>query len=130
MKLIHRFGYYLGGLTIGVIFVFFFLSGKKTSCSYFPNARVLKEIRFKQHEYSPQALQFLNDNKIDTIVISKLLHQGSVDFDKSQTHRNDPCRVYVINGKYNKKNLQIEVKECKDTDSIALISKARFSKVE
>ncbi len=39
MKLIQRIGYYLGGFSIGLVILAFFLNGKKTSCSYGPDAR-------------------------------------------------------------------------------------------
>ena len=54
MKLIHRIGYYLGGFTIGIVILIFFLSGKKTSCDYGPNARVLKNIRSKHKTYTAE----------------------------------------------------------------------------
>ena len=126
MTFLKRFTYYLGGFAIGIIVVFFFLGGKKTSCSYFPNERVLKEIRFKTQEISPQAQEFFTKNDIDTIVINKLLHQGKVDFSNSQTSTKEPCRVYLINGKHLEKDLQIKVEECRDRDSIATLTEARF----
>lgn len=128
MKLLYRFVYYLGGLSIGLVLVFFFLSGKKTQCSYFPNARVLKEIRSKHQNYAPEARAFLEEHKIDTIVIQKLLKQGDVNFSKSQTDRDKPCREYIIDGKHNDETLRINVKECKTTDSLAEISEAKFIK--
>ncbi len=130
MKLVHRFAYYLGGMSIGIIFVIFFLSGKDASCSYFPNERVLKEIRFRQHEYSPQALSFFQQNHIDTIVVSKLLHQGNVDFNASQTDRDKPCRIYIIKGTHQGQHLQIAVKECKDNRDKATITQAKFFQPE
>ncbi len=128
MKLIQRFGYYLGGFGIGIIIVLFVLSGKETSCSYFPNARVLKEIRFKTLNYSPEVATYMTQNQIDSIAIGKLLRQGNVDFDASQTDRDNPCRVYVINGTYKSQDLQIQIKECKEVDSIATVIKALLTK--
>ena len=52
MKIVHRFGFYMGGFSIGLGFLIFFLSGKKTSCAYGPDARVLKNIRTKKPQYS------------------------------------------------------------------------------
>ena len=40
MRVIDRFGYYLGGFSVGLIFLGFVFSGKKTSCNYGPSARV------------------------------------------------------------------------------------------
>ena len=63
MKFIHRLGYYLGGFAVGLIFLSFFLSGKKTSCSYSPQARTIKNINLKDFQFSGKAnitLQTLN----------------------------------------------------------------------
>ena len=55
MKFVHRFAYYSFGLMIGMVFLFMFLNGKDMSCSYFPNARVLKDIRSKPFYYSDES---------------------------------------------------------------------------
>lgn len=130
MKLLRRFTFYLGGFGIGIIFVLFFWGGKKSSCSYFPNSRVLKEMRTKTTQFTPEALQFFQTNQIDTVVIRKFFNQGDIEFEKSQTDREQPCRVYVINGSHQKDRIQIEVEECKKADSIATITKAKFLKFE
>ncbi len=126
MNLFKRFVYYLGGFAIGLVFVFFFLGGKKSSCSYFPNERVLKEIRFKHREISPLAIDFFETHKIDTVVIRKLLHQGKVDFAKSKTSTQAPCRIYLVDGEHQNRKLRLHIEECKTTDSIATITQAEF----
>lgn len=126
MNFFKRIAYYMGGFSVGIIVVLFFLSGKESSCSYFPNARVLKEIRFKQQEIAPEALQFFNTHQIDTLAIGKLLRQGKVNFSKSETSTKKPCRTYFITGDHQGKKLRLQVEECKETDSIATISKAEF----
>ena len=55
MKFYQRFAYYLIGLVIGGFFVAAVLSGKDTRCNYFPNARVLNNIRNKPFNYSIEA---------------------------------------------------------------------------
>ena len=62
MKFIHRLGYYLGGFSIGLIFLAFFLSGKRASCSYGPDARVLKNISTKQLIYSRNVIDLIQNN--------------------------------------------------------------------
>lgn len=130
MKLFKRFAYYLGGFSLGIIVVFFIWGGKETSCAYFPNSRVLKEIRSKTTEFSPAALTFFKENNIDTIAVNKILHQGKVHFDESRKGRNVECRVYVISGKHQKQHLQVEVEECEETYKKATILKAGFRKDE
>ncbi|HLS31016.1 MAG TPA: hypothetical protein VK021_09175 [Flavobacteriaceae bacterium] len=130
MKLFKRFAYYLGGFSIGIIMVFFIWGGKETSCAYFPNARVLKEIRSKTTEFSPAALTFFNENNIDTIAVNKIFHQGKVHFAESRKGRDVECRVYVISGKHQDHHLQVYVEECEETNTIATIIDAGFRKEE
>ena len=47
MNFFNRLTYFSGGFIIGLIFLMFFLSGKRTSCSYLPNSRVKKDIMKK-----------------------------------------------------------------------------------
>ncbi|WP_424493437.1 DUF4258 domain-containing protein [Salinimicrobium sp. GXAS 041] len=119
MKLIHRIGYYLGGFAIGLIILAFFLSGKKTSCDYSPDARVLKNIRIKEREYSTQALEDMKLYKIDSAQITYILNNGDVDFSRSNTDL-DSCKTYLIKGKASKKNMELLFQNC---DSIATLQK-------
>ncbi len=119
MKLIHRIGYYLGGFAIGLIILAFFLSGKKTSCDYSPDARVLKNIRIKERVYSHQALENMKLYEIDTSQITYILNNGDVDFSRSNTDL-DSCKTYLIKGKASEKNLELLFENC---DSIATLQK-------
>ncbi len=98
MKFIHRFAYYLVGLVIGCFFVALVFSGKDTRCNYFPNARVLNDIRNKPFHYSEKASQVLAEPWIDTLDIKNTLEFGDVDFDKSNTEFRK-AKVYIIEGK-------------------------------
>ncbi len=106
MKLIQRIGYYLGGFSIGLIILTFFLSGKKTSCAYGPEARVLKNINSKPLEFSPSVLM-----KLDSISIRNLLKKGSINFSKSSP-RETPCGIYLVDGELNDTMVEITVKNC------------------
>ena len=117
MKFIHRLGYYLGGFSIGLIILAFFLSGKKTSCSYSPNARVLKNIRVKERVYSESALENLALYELDTTQVSNLLSSGNVDFGRSNTELYS-CKTYMITGEASEKSLELLVENC---DSIATV---------
>jgi hypothetical protein len=99
MKFAQRFAYYLVGLVIGLFFVAMVLSGKDTSCNYFPNARVLNNIRTKPFEYSKAASEVLAQPWIDTIDIKNTLKYGDVDFNNSNTEFGKSEKVYIIEGK-------------------------------
>ncbi len=122
MKLIHRIGYYLGGFSIGLIFLAFFLSGKRASCSYGPDARALKNISTKQLNYSPNVLEAMNSKSIDSLAISKILKSGDVDF--SKVNRNlDSCNIYIIEHEIKDKNIALTVENC---EAIATIKTIRI----
>lgn len=111
MKLIQRIGYYLGGFSLGLIILAFFLNGKKVSCDYGPNARVLKNINSKTIKYN-------DDIKIDTTAIRYVLKKGDINFSESDT-RKKPCGIYIIEGDYNEKEITLTIENC---DSIATIT--------
>ena len=48
MKLLYRLGYYFVGFSVGLIFLTFIFSGKKTSCNYSPSARVKGNLEKKE----------------------------------------------------------------------------------
>ena len=98
MKFIHRFAYYLVGLVIGIFFVAMVFSGKDTRCNYFPNARVLNDLRNKPFHYSEKASQILAEKWVDTSDIKNSLKFGDVDFDQSNVLFKKG-KLYIIEGK-------------------------------
>ncbi|TQD39073.1 hypothetical protein [Haloflavibacter putidus] len=126
MKFIYRLAYYLGGFFLGIIILFFFLGGKKTSCAYGPNARVLKNIRTKPIEYSSNAALFFKKNQLDSTDVEIIFTDGDVDFSNSETNGIDTCNIFRIEHQLkNKKEIRIRVLNC---DSLATIQKADFIK--
>ena len=111
MTLLQRVGYYLGGFAIGLVILSFFLSGKKTSCSYGLDARTLKNIRSKKMDYGNSGL--------DSISLSGILDNADVDFSKSNT-KLDSCKTYWIEGYQAKEKIALLIENC---DSTAMIQK-------
>ena len=107
MKLVYRFGFFFGGFSIGLIFLMFFLSGKKTSCAYGPDARVLKNIQTKSIRYSSSVQEQLNSNAIDTLTLSTIFKGADINFGKSDT-KSEPCKTYRVVGKI----YEIDVENC------------------
>ncbi len=124
MTLLKRIGFYLGGFSIGLVLLAFFLSGKKTSCDYSPSARVKKNIRTKKHSYSEEVYALILSEKIDTNSINYILKKGSVNFSESNT-KLDSCKLYVIEGSHNNENLKLTVENC---DSLATIQRVDLKK--
>ena len=102
MKFQFRLAYYLFGLFLGVVFVMWFLKAKATDRGvefcYFPNCRVLKELRSKSLDIDTLAKKALAEKWVTIEDIRQSLHYGDVDFNKS----NAPYKkgkIYVIEGK-------------------------------
>lgn len=115
-----RFALYGFGFAIGILFVFFFLGGKKASCNWLPNDRMLQIIRSKQIQYSDELQKLVQTKVLDSFAINSILVDGDIDFSNSKV-KNDPCRIYVIKGSKLQENITLTVQVC---DSIATIDKA------
>ena len=101
MKFKFRLLYYLSGLALGLVFLFFIMNGKNTRCSYFPNSRVLNNLSSKPFHYSENAQKVLAEAWIDTIDIRNTLQYGDVDFDRSNVKFHGG-KLYFIEGKTTK----------------------------
>ncbi len=91
------------GLIIGIVFLFFILNGKKTSCNYGPSARVIDNIISKELVLKYEG---------DSISIDKLysvISKGRVRFNKSEI-RNKPCAIYYIESG----DLSLLIENCED----------------
>ena len=102
-------GWYLVGLSIGIVFLVFFLKKKSgeegIDFCYFPNCRVLKDLRSKPLTFG----EALPQEYRDTILIKSFLTDGEVDFGKSNT-KSEPCKAYFVE----KDGKTLEVKNCPD----------------
>ena len=89
----------MGGFAIGLVFLVFFLSGKRAQCNWFPGDRVIADINKKNSvRFSPEFRELLSNREIDTTSVIMILKYGDVDFSKSNTDT-IPCNRYYINGR-------------------------------
>ena len=87
MSFIKRLGYYLGGFSVGLIFLFFFFNGKRTQCNYSPSARVKSDIQKKEWIFQ--------DNFYTITDTVQWFKNADVCFSQS-TIGIDSCNVYVM----------------------------------
>ena len=110
MSFLKRFGYYLIGFSIGLLFLAFFLrkkaEGTGAEFCYLPNCRVLKDLRSKPLEVEP-GLQ----TAYDIMAVQFLLREGDVEFGSSDP-RAEPCGIFVINGEYGEMNVRLTLENC------------------
>lgn len=102
MKFSQRFAYYLLGLLIGGIIVYYFFDAKDTDFCYLPNCRVLKDLRSKPLTISDKAQISFNDALVNMNDIKMCLTHGDVDFDKSNVFE-EGGKLYIIEGQNTKK---------------------------
>ncbi len=126
MSFIKRLGFFLVGLSVGIVFLTMFLKKKSdetgVSFCYLPNCRTLKDIRSKQISYSDAVKILLQNKTLDSTDINEFLFEGDVDFGKSDT-KSSPCKTYFIEGKVNEKEAVLKVRNCR---SKALIQEVVF----
>ena len=120
MSLMRRLGYYLGGFSIGLILLAFFLSGKRTSCDYGPEARGLKNIRTKTPSYQAALLDAISSGTIDSSTVRDALLHGNVNF-KASDARRDSCGLYVIEYREKQRVFTFNVENCETVARIDLM---------
>ena len=110
MPFLKRLGYFLIGLSVGLLFLAVFLRKKTeetgTEFCYLPNCRVLKDLRSK-----PLHIDSALNITPDTLFIQKLLKDGNVLFRESDT-RAQPCKIYRIQGEEEGRELTITLENC------------------
>ena len=111
MSFLYRLGFYLGGFSEGLVFLFFILNGKKTQCHYGPQARVLNDLSKKPWVFDGQKKQY------DSLAISDFLKSAKVDFQRSETHL-DSCKIYFLKKKKKKQDWSVRVENCKNTVNV------------
>ncbi|WP_289062803.1 DUF4258 domain-containing protein [uncultured Zobellia sp.] len=125
MDFLKRLGFYLIGLSIGIVFLTFFLKKKSketgTEFCYFPNCRTLKDIRSKPMSYSDDVSRLFSEKQIDTVDIANILRNGDVDFSNSQT-KTTPCKTYIIEGTIQEKEAVLKIRNCKEKALLESIS--------
>ena len=94
--------FFSSGFILGILLLSFFLMGKKTSCSYLPNDRVIKNVNSKKIIYN---------NLNDSLLVKKILFNGKVNFSKSDT-KLDSCKSYHIENKVSGIEYTILIENC------------------
>lgn len=125
MAFLKRLGFYLFGLSIGIVFLSMFLKKKSEETGvyfcYLPNCRTLKDIRSKPFYYSEEVRELMLSKAIDTSQIKELFTDGDIDFGKSNT-KTAPCKTYVMDGILLDRAVVVSLKNCKEKAVLESIS--------
>lgn len=121
MGFVRRLGWYLVGLSIGIVFLVFFFKKKSeetgTEFCYFPNCRVLKDMRSKTIVFGDH----LPEKYQDTLLINAFLKNGDIDFGKSDT-KSKPCKTYYVETNFEGKHLIATIGNCQSKIVVESVS--------
>ena len=106
MRLLYRLGFYFLGLFLGLILLSVIFKGKKTTCNYSPNDRVISNLIKKSWNS-----KLVDTETFDSISFLKFLDMARIDFNKSDTSK-DSCKVYYLNGYWKEQAISLEVENC------------------
>lgn len=119
MSLFKRFGFYLFGVCLGLIFVAYLFKEKKAEFCYLPNCRTLKTIRTQDTlTYSVEIQNLMDNRKVAKENIDSILTYGEVNFSKSSIDRSEgspteKCNTYYVDGYINNEPVELVVYNCK-----------------
>ena len=112
MTFVQRLLYYFGGVGIGLLFLIFFLSGKRTSCNYGLNARVVKALGGKKIDSAYVVGAKLKAFDMDTLVFRTLLSRADVDFGQSAIRDKEDCKEYQMISEYQGVQYKLRLANC------------------
>ena len=95
MPFFRKLLYYLIGVGLGVLIVIFLFGDRDFGCSYFPNDRVLSDLRKKELSIPEEVEAKMATSGLDTTDIRVMLQEGKVNFDLVERGL-DSCKSYWI----------------------------------
>ena len=117
--------FYAIGFIPGLLIVFFILNQKGTTCSYFPNDRVIAETLTKDFKYSPTFKTEMETYKIsEKFLKDSIIAAGKIDFDRSKA-QTKPCPEYLLLYPAKKPRLEVNYYKCKENAEFTGLRKIR-----
>ncbi|WP_313100420.1 hypothetical protein [Epilithonimonas sp.] len=123
--MLKKLKFYAIGLVPGLLIVFFILNQKGTSCSYFPNDRVIAETLTKDFTYSPNFKTEMELNKIsEQFLKDSIIAGGKIDFDRSKAQEK-PCPKYLLLYPKNNPRIEVNYSKCKENAEFTGLKKLK-----
>jgi hypothetical protein len=119
MQLWRKLLLYFLGLGLGMVMVYFFFGDRDIQCSYFPNDRVLSDLRKKEISLSADLQEGTGQTSLDTSGLYLALEFGKINFGASEINDQD-CNVYQIELK--SKQIMFFIENCDSTASLVNVA--------
>lgn len=97
MNFFNRFYFFLIGIILGCILLFFSLNlrDKPLNFNYFPESRVKQHLIKNKVSFSKKALCKIDCYDLDTLLVSNYIENSVVDFKKSKIRGHNP-KIYYL----------------------------------
>jgi hypothetical protein len=123
--MLKKLKFYFIGLIPGLLIVFFILNKKGTSCSYFPNDRVIAETLTKDFSYSENFKKEMEANGIsEKFIKDSIISKGKIDFDRSKAQK-QPCPDYFLIYPKDNPKFEIYYTKCKESAKFLTLKKIK-----
>lgn len=119
MKFWKKLIYYSIGVILGTFLVSFIFSDRELECSYFPNDRVLYDLRKKDLSFSEQAQLSKLNLDLDSVDIQNIFLSGKVEFARTENETDQECKTYWISrAAKDAQAFEILIENCDSTATI------------
>lgn len=118
MPIFKKLLFYLFGVGLGILAVMFIFGDRDFGCSYFPNDRVLSDLRKKDLQIPMEIEEQMNMEGLDTNDINAMLLEGDIDFGEVERGLGS-CKNYWISlERDQKKQFAALFKNCDSTATL------------
>ncbi|MCC5915840.1 MAG: hypothetical protein JJU02_00795 [Cryomorphaceae bacterium] len=113
---IRRFFYFGIGVFLGSLVVMALFGDRDIQCSYFPNDRVLYDMRKKELVVVPYARCIMECVQFPDSNFVQILKESRVNFSQSEAQADKPCKKYLLHWTdADKSEWDILTLKCEDT---------------
>ncbi|MCH8545694.1 MAG: hypothetical protein LAT54_03100 [Cryomorphaceae bacterium] len=122
---LRRFFYFGIGVFFGTLIVYALFGDRDIQCSYFPNDRVLYDMRKKELKASPFAMCQMECYQFNDSLFDNVLREAKINFKQSQAKEDILCKKYPLTWKDTDGQVwQILTQNCKEELRILSVVKA------
>jgi hypothetical protein len=93
---LRRFFYFGIGVFLGTLVVMALFGDRDIQCSYFPNDRVLNDLRKKEVRFAPYARCLMECYDFPDSNVANVFREAKVDFKKSEAREDKVCKKYPL----------------------------------
>ncbi|MCX8149461.1 hypothetical protein [Thermaurantimonas aggregans] len=119
---------YLFGVVLGIFLVRFLFGGRNIACNYFPEGRVIDNLKKKEVSFTEFSECQLSQIGIKKESIDSLLSVSKVHFSESKI-RGMECPEYVLSTRSTSATVHMVIRNCENEATVLYIDTAKTASV-